>query len=187
VRPADAHVAADAFNAARSAFATGASGSQIVDDDVRKGDRALAGPVVRTRIAKYSGLDMLNRRLVLAAVACTVALSLSPAFAMEPQNYDAKTVAAAQAAGKSVLLHITAPWCPTCKAQKPILSKLEAAPKFKELAVFNIDFDTSKDLLRKLKVAQQSTLIVYKGAKEVGRSTGDTSAASIEALLSKAL
>ena len=84
-------------------------------------------------------------------------------------------------------MHITAPWCPTCKAQKPILSKLETLPKFKNLVVLNIDFDTSKPLLRTLHVAQQSTLIVYKGEKEVGRSTGDTNPASIEALLGKAI
>ena len=52
---------------------------------------------------------------------------------------------------------------------------------------FDIDFDTSKALLRTLHVAQQSTLIVYKGKQEVGRSTGDTDPASIEALLGKAL
>ena len=52
---------------------------------------------------------------------------------------------------------------------------------------FDIDFDTSKTLLRQLHVAQQSTLIVYKGKQEAGRSTGDTDAGSIEALLSKAI
>ena len=52
--------------------------------------------------------------------------------------------------------------------------------------MLDIDFDTSKPLLRKLHVAQQSTLIVYKGKTEVGRSTGDTDPASIEALLAKA-
>ena len=129
---------------------------------------------------------MFNRRFVLGALALGAALTLSPlASAMAPQTYDAKAFAAAQAAGKPILLHITAPWCPTCKAQKPILSKLEATPKFSGLVVLDIDFDTSKELLRTLRVSQQSTLIVYKGKTEVGRSTGDTNAASIEALLAK--
>lgn len=130
---------------------------------------------------------MLSRRHVLGTIAFAAALPLSSAFAMGPQAYDAKAVAAAQAAGKPVLLHVTAPWCPTCKAQAPILSRLEGEPKFKHLAVFDIDFDTSKPLLRQLHVAQQSTLIVYRGKAEVGRSTGDTDPASIEALLAKAL
>jgi thioredoxin 1 len=131
---------------------------------------------------------MFNRRLFVGALALGAALSLSPlASAMTPTTYSAQAFAAAQAAGKPILLHITAPWCPTCKAQKPILSKLEGTAKFKDMVVLDIDFDTSKDLLRKLHVAQQSTLIVYKGKQEVGRSTGDTDAASIETLLGKAI
>jgi len=131
---------------------------------------------------------MFNRRYFISALALGAALSFGPpASAMSPASYSPQAFAAAQAAGKPILLHITAPWCPTCKAQRPILSKLEASPKFKHLVVLNIDFDTSKPLLRKLHVAQQSTLIVYKGKKEVGRSTGDTDPASIAALLGKAL
>jgi thioredoxin len=131
---------------------------------------------------------MFDRRFFIGALALSAALSFSPlAAAMAPQSYTPQAFAAAQAAGKPILLHITAPWCPTCKAQRPILSKLEATPKFKNMVVLDIDFDTSKPLLRKLHVAQQSTLIVYKGKTEVGRSTGDTDAASIAALLGKAI
>ena len=131
---------------------------------------------------------MLNRRHLLGALALTAAIAAAPlASAMSPQTFDQKAFAAAQAAGKPILLHVTAPWCPTCKAQRPILSKLEGTAKFKDLVAFDIDFDTSKTLLRQLHVAQQSTLIVYKGKQEAGRSTGDTDAGSIEALLSKAI
>jgi thioredoxin 1 len=131
---------------------------------------------------------MFSRRYFLGAAALGTAIAFSPlASAMTPKAYSEKAFAAAQAAGKPILLHITAPWCPTCKAQKPILSKLETEPKFKGLVTFDIDFDTSKPLLRKLHVAQQSTLIVYKGKKEMGRSTGDTDPSSIEALLGKAI
>ncbi len=131
---------------------------------------------------------MFNRRFVIGTLALGAALALSPlASAMSPQSYDAKAFAAAQAAGKPILLHITAPWCPTCKAQTPILSKLEAEPNFKDMVVLNIDFDSKKDLLRQFNVRNQSTLVVFKGKQEVGRSVGDTDAASIEALLKKAI
>lgn len=131
---------------------------------------------------------MFSRRFFIGAFALGATLALGPlASAMSPETYSPQAFAAAQAAGKPILLHITAPWCPTCKAQKPILSKLEGTAKFKDLTAFDIDFDTSKALLRTLHVAQQSTLIVYKGKQEVGRSTGDTDPASIEALLGKAL
>jgi thioredoxin 1 len=131
---------------------------------------------------------MLNRRHVLGALALTAAAAVAPAAsAMSPVSFDAKAFAAAQAAGKSILLHITAPWCPTCRAQAPILSKLEAEPKFKDLVVLNINFDSKKALLRKFHIGMQSTLIVFKGSHEVGRSVGDTDPASIEALLAKSI
>jgi hypothetical protein len=41
--------------------------------------------------------------------------------------------------------------------------------------------------LRTLHVQKQSTLIVYKGKAEQGRSTGDTAEASISTLLHKSL
>lgn len=131
---------------------------------------------------------MLSRRYFVGAAALAAALSLSSlAPAMSPKEFDQASFAAAQAAGKPILLHITASWCPTCKAQKPILSKLEALPRFSGMVAFNIDFDSKKDLLRKFNVRSQSTMIVFKGKQEVGRSTGDTNAASIEALLGKAI
>ena len=131
---------------------------------------------------------MIDRRVMVAALALAAGLAVSaPAFAFESKPFDAETFAAAQAAGKPILVEITAPWCPTCKAQKPILSDLTQKAKFKDLMVFEIDFDTQKDLLRKFSVSMQSTLISYKGAREVGRSTGDTNASSIEAQLDKSI
>jgi thioredoxin 1 len=131
---------------------------------------------------------MINRRHVFGALALTAALSLgSTAFAMDKKPFDAKAFEAAQAAGKSILIEVHAPWCPTCKAQTPILSKLSKEPKFKDVVRFNIDFDSQKDLLRKFDVRMQSTLIAFKGGKEAGRSTGVTDAAAIEGLLAKTI
>ena len=131
---------------------------------------------------------MLNRRLVLGALAGAAALSLgSVTFAMNGKAFDQKAFDAAQNAGQPILIEVTAPWCPTCKAQAPILSRLSSADKYKNIVRFNIDFDSQKDLLRKFKVTTQSTLIGFKGKQEVGRSTGDTNPASIEALLAKAI
>jgi thiol-disulfide isomerase/thioredoxin len=131
---------------------------------------------------------MLNRRHIFGALALAAALSFgTTAFALDKKPFDAKAFEAAQSAGKSILLEVHAPWCPTCKAQTPILSRLSKEPKFNEMVRFNIDFDSQKPLLRQFGVQQQSTLIVFKGKREAGRSTGDTNAASIEALLGKAI
>lgn len=67
------------------------------------------------------------------------------------------------------------------------MGELAGKAKFKDLVRLDVDFDSQKDAVRSLKAQSQSTLIVFKGTTEVGRSVGDTNAASIEALLSKAL
>src|SRR6266581_5843143 len=112
-------------------------------------------------------------------------LLASASFAAETKPFDASTFAALQASGKPILVDVRADWCPTCKAQAPILSSLLAAPAFKDYTVLEVDFDTQSDALRQFKVTQQSTLIVFKGKAERGRSTGDTRKESIEALLRK--
>ena len=101
--------------------------------------------------------------------------------------FDQAAFDAAQKADKPILVHITAPWCSTCAAQKPIVGKLQATPKFKNLVTFNIDFDSQKALMRKFGATTQSTLIVFKGKTEEGRSSGETEAAPIAALLGKAV
>jgi thioredoxin 1 len=131
---------------------------------------------------------MLNRRHLLGTLVAAAGLALgSPASAADRKPFDQRAFEAAQASGKPILVEVSAPWCPICKAQAPILSRLRNDSRFKELVSFNIDFDSQKDLLRKFNVQKQSTLIVFKGRQEAGRSTGDTNAPSIEALLAKAI
>lgn len=107
-----------------------------------------------------------------------------PALAWAGQPFDAKAFQASQAAGKSILVDVTAPWCPTCKRQRPIVEQIQKDRP--GLVVYEVDFDTAKDVLKQLRVQNQSTLIVFRGTSEMGRSTGDTDAKSIGALVAKA-
>lgn len=116
-----------------------------------------------------------------------ITLTAIGAAAAERKAFDEKEFAAAQAQGKPILIDISATWCPTCQAQKPIIEKLSAEPQYKNLTIFDVDFDTRKDVLRKFGAQVQSTLIVFKGDKETGRSVGATSESAINGLMSKAL
>jgi thiol-disulfide isomerase/thioredoxin len=127
-------------------------------------------------------------RSLLFALVASIALQASlPAAAAEWKPFDAQAFAEAKKDGKSILVDIFAVWCPVCRAQNPILTQLTREPKFKDMIVFKLDFDTQKDDVRALKAQRQSTLIVFKGEIEKGRSVGDTDPASIEALLDSAL
>lgn len=87
--------------------------------------------------------------------------------------------------GKPVVLDISATWCPTCKEQKPIIDGLMKQPAYKDVTLMTIDFDSAKPTLKKFKVTMQSTLVAFKGDKEVGRSVGDTTPAGLEGLIKK--
>lgn len=128
----------------------------------------------------------IDRRTLLVATALFAWLGAGLAHADQPR-FDAGTFDAAQSAGKPILIHVTAPWCGTCKVQKPIVAKLATKPEFATLTILEVDFDSQKDALRTFGVRQQATMIVFSGRTEVGREVGKTDAKSIEALLRKAL
>jgi len=118
------------------------------------------------------------------------ALLLSTAFnalAGDRFAYEAKAFQSALEAGKPILVHVTARWCGECTAQKPIVATLAQLPEYKDLTIFDVDFDTQKDALRALKVQKQSTLVIYKGKAEVTRAVGITKREAIEAVFKKAL
>ena len=130
---------------------------------------------------------MISRRNLLSGVVLAGAVFGSPAFAAETILYTPAAYDSAQKDGKSILVEIHATWCPTCKAQAPILADLEKDAKFQNLLVLHVDFDSQKDAVRRFGARVQSTLITFKDGKETARSVGDTNRASIADLLGKAV
>jgi thioredoxin 1 len=93
----------------------------------------------------------------------------------------------ALAQGKPVIVDFSASWCPTCKAQKPIVEGLMKEKKLEPVTLFVADYDKETALKKQLGVSQQSTFVVFKDGKEVGRSTGQTQKQAIADLFDKAL
>jgi len=125
--------------------------------------------------------------LIKPFVLLVVAVTASLAMAGEIKPYSQQEFDQLTAEGKPVLLDISATWCPTCKQQKPIIESLMKQPAYKDVTTLTIDFDANKPTLKKFKVTSQSTLVAFKGAKEVGRSVGDTNPDGIEGLIKKAV
>jgi thioredoxin-like negative regulator of GroEL len=132
---------------------------------------------------------MITRRTALAYLASAVAVAALPqfAFAAERVAFDRAAFDAALKSGKPVLIDVSASWCPTCHAQARVVNGLTATPKYADYTIFEVNYDTEKDIMRSFGAQQRSTLIAFKNGKEVGRIVGDTRAASIEALLGKAI
>ncbi len=116
-----------------------------------------------------------------------IALLFSAQLLAAGKPFDQATFNQAQKDGKSILVAIHADWCPTCRAQAAIIEKLSKNEEFKSLVILRVDFDNQEDVVKAFRTNRQSTLIVFKGTQEVGRSLGDTRETTINALLKKAL
>lgn len=88
--------------------------------------------------------------------------------------------------GATIVAFVT-DWCNTCSVQQPVLAQLLEEPRFRHLTVFVADFDKDVELKKRLRVPQQSTLVVFKNGREVARGTGQTRKEDLAALLAKAL
>ena len=126
----------------------------------------------------------INYAKPILALALSTFAALASAGPSEP--YTQKRFDELAAQGKPALVAVHADWCPTCKAQKPILSELLGKPEFKDVTELVVDFDAQKPIIQRYKAVTQSTLIAFKGGKEVGRSVGDTNKSGIEELVKKA-
>jgi thioredoxin 1 len=111
----------------------------------------------------------------------------SRAMAGAVQPFDQARFDAARASGAPVLVFVAADWCPTCRAQSPIITQIGAEQGFARLQIFRLDFDSQKPLRRALRASRQATLIAFKGNTEVARSVGSTDATQIRATMQAAL
>ena len=123
---------------------------------------------------------------VLSCVLASAAL-LGSATAAERFPYRADRFARAQAEGKPVLIDITASWCPVCRVQNAVITRDLFKPEFARYAIFDVDFDSQKDVVRQFDATTQSTLIIFRGKKETARLVGGTDPALIEAMMHRGI
>lgn len=123
--------------------------------------------------------------VLVSAFALLAASSI--ASAGDPKPFDPGSFKAAQAAGKPILVEIHADWCGECKMQNRVLNKLSDQAPYSGLVRLRVDYDKQKDAVKEFKAKKQSTLVVYKGDKELARAVGITSEEKIRALVDKAI
>ena len=114
-----------------------------------------------------------------AALALCVTLFSSTAFPLEIKPYSAETLAQMQKSNAAVALHFHADWCPTCRAQEKVFNAWKGDASVPGTLLV-VDYDKERDLKSKLKVRTQSTLIVFRGDKEVARLAGKSDEKSLK-------
>ncbi len=95
------------------------------------------------------------------------------------QTYDEAEFVMAQGKGKTIVVDVYADWCPTCRAQAPILEQLRKERQDGNTLFVKVDFDKEKAFLRDHRIPRQSTVLVFKGEKEVVRSIAQTNRAKL--------
>ena len=80
-------------------------------------------------------MRLTNPLSAVALALCLAVTAISAAHAATEAPFTQQAFATAQHDGKPILVDISAPWCPTCAKQRPILSQLMTDPAFKDLCV----------------------------------------------------
>ena len=122
---------------------------------------------------------------VLAVAALAV---MSAAVSAQPVRlFSMAALKAAQANGQPVLVDAFAPWCPTCRAQAPTIDAPSRSHGYDKLVILRLDYDNQLAEKKALGIRQQSTLILFRGGREVGRTLGVTNPAEIRGFVATAL
>jgi thiol-disulfide isomerase/thioredoxin len=128
----------------------------------------------------------LNRRTLFASAILAVLISpASRAAGLLP--FDCVRFEQARRSGKPVVLQVTATWCGPCQRLRKVVGGLLENPGFKDLVIFDADFDANKDALVKLNAHTVTTLVIYRDDAEILRSSGETRSDAVEAVLRKAM
>ncbi len=130
----------------------------------------------------------MNRRFAFALIVTTALGLFSAAVSAAGfAAYSAQSFDQALKSGAPVVVHVHADWCPTCRAQMPTLQSMSGDKQYDKVVFVRVNFDKDRDFLTNYKVSSQSTILVFKGGKEVARFGGVTDAAQIKSRIGGAI
>jgi len=120
-------------------------------------------------------------------VGAALAISVGAASAAGIVKYSTPSFTKALNKGKTIVVHVHAKWCITCvRQEKPLQTQL-SKPAFSKVLAFRVNFDKDRDFLNKYRINTQSTIMIFKKGRLVGKSVGQTNPVAISAILQKAL
>ena len=100
-------------------------------------------------------------------------------------NFSEEIFEKAKASGKTVVVNSYEAWCGTCSKQTKILDQAEK--EFKDIIFLSYEQSKNKDVAKKLGIDFWTTIVVYKGNKEISRSIGQTDKDSIYSEINKGI
>jgi thiol-disulfide isomerase/thioredoxin len=115
------------------------------------------------------------------------ALAISTQVFAAGRTYNQQEFETLVSQGKTVVVHIHADWCGTCKAQDVQINAAMNAAEFKDVTFLEVDYDGQRKSVTFFKAKIQSTIIIFKNGKEIDRSATERDAPELQAFLKKAL
>ena len=87
-------------------------------------------------------------------------------------NFSIESLESAKATGKTVVINSYEPWCWSCRKQDKVL--LDAKKEFKDVVFLTYQQGKNKDIAKTLEINFRSTIVIFKGKKEIARLVGQT-------------
>ena len=100
-------------------------------------------------------------------------------------NFTIQKFEEAKKNGETVVVTAWAKYCGTCKKQKLVLDQAEK--DFKSVLFLYYNHPKMEDIAKYLKIDYRSTILVYKGNKEVSRTIGQLDKSVIYLNIKKAI
>jgi thiol-disulfide isomerase/thioredoxin len=100
-------------------------------------------------------------------------------------NFSTEIFEKAKDSGKTVVINSYEVWCGTCSEQTKILDQAEK--EFKDIIFLSYEQSKNKEIAQKLNIKYWTTIVVYKGNKEVARIVGQTDKKTIYSAIQKGI
>jgi len=100
-------------------------------------------------------------------------------------NFSVKIFEKAKASGKTVVVNSYEVWCGTCSKQTKILSQAEK--EFKNIIFLSYEQSKNKNIAQLLGIKFWTTIVIYKGDKEITRIVGQTDKEIIYSAIQKGI
>ena len=112
-------------------------------------------------------------------------VSLSANAVEKKTNFSTEFFEKAKDSGKTVVINSYEVWCGTCSEQTKILNQAEK--EFKDIVFLSYEQSKNKEIAQKLNIKYWTTIVVYKGNKEVARIVGQTDKKTIYSAIQKGI
>lgn len=102
-------------------------------------------------------------------------------------RYEPEAFAKLLASGRPFIVHVHAEWCSACAMQEARLKTFLIDPAVRALPFVRVDFDRDREFLQQFRISAQSTLMAFRGGKEVARSVGETGVGGLKEIIRAAI